>query len=86
MRIDTYTKVLLTGIILFLGMMVFEVKPNMKAEAGIMSTNEILYAPRMAMRYVFHLRDGKLRICDAGRESGGWNIELPPQCSPWLEN
>ncbi len=87
MKIDTYTKVLLTGIFLFLGMMVFEIKPIMKAEAGLMGGGEMISATTKG-GVIAHLRDGEIRICTAGGylSGDGWNLSTPAECSPWLKN
>ena len=42
MKTDTYTKVVLTGIAIFLGVIAFDYKPSMKAEAGIMGGGEMI--------------------------------------------
>ena len=60
MKIDTYTKVLLTGIFLFLGVIAFDLKPDIEAQAGIMGGNEIILNSSTS---VWHLKDGKLRKC-----------------------
>ena len=65
MKTDAYTKVVLTGIAVFLGFIAFDYKPNMKAEAGIMSGSEMISAANYS---AWHLRDGKLRLCSARQE------------------
>ena len=42
MKIDTYTKVVLTGIAVFLGGIAFDYRPNMEAKAGIMGGGEMI--------------------------------------------
>ena len=73
MKTDTYTKVVLTGIAIFLGVIAFDYKPSMKAEAGIMGGGEMI-APTGTGPHVWHLRDGKMRYCyiDGGISCYGW--------------
>ena len=54
MKIDTYTKVVLTGILILLGAIAFDYKPTM-----IMGGNEMIAGGQ----YGFHLKDGKVRVC-----------------------
>ncbi len=61
MKIDTYTKVLLTGIFLFLGVIAFDLKPDIEAQAGIMGGNEMIAVD--SENTVFHMKDGKVRRC-----------------------
>ena len=61
MKTDTYTKVVLTGIAIFLGVIAFDYKPSMKAEAGIMGGGEMISAG--TENDVWHLRDGRIRRC-----------------------
>ena len=65
MKTDTYTKVVLTGIAIFLGVIAFDYKPSMKAEAGIMGGNEMIAHSDSWEKgaTVWHLRDGKIRRC-----------------------
>ena len=77
MKIDTYTKVVLTGISIFLGVIAFDYKPNMKAEAGIMGSSEMISST--AANAVWHLRDGKIRVCIL-EEWGG-----KPKCDAWSD-
>ena len=61
MKTDAYTKVVLTGIAIFLGFIAFDYKPSMKAEAGINYGVEMISAE--ANGGVWHLRGGKFRLC-----------------------
>ena len=63
MKIDTYTKVLLTGIFLFLGVIAFDLKPDIEAQAGIMGGNEMIASFNDKSPRVWHLKDGKVRHC-----------------------
>jgi hypothetical protein len=72
MKTDAYTKVVLTGIAIFLGFIAFDYKPSMKAEAGIMGGSEMIAAaPTGLKKEVWHLKDGKIRMCDI-RVCYGW--------------
>jgi hypothetical protein len=76
MKIDGYTKVVLTGIAVFLGFIAFDYKPNMKAEAGIMGGSEMI----SSTNYVaWHLRDGKIRVCQAP------GMDIKPKCYAWSD-
>jgi hypothetical protein len=75
MKADTYTKVVLTGIAIFLGFIAFDYKPSMKAEAGIMGGGEMI-APNPSDERVWHLQNGKIRLCyfDRGKtHCSGWS-------------
>jgi hypothetical protein len=76
MKIDAYTKVVLTGIAIFLGVIAFDYKPSMKAEAGIMGGGEMISATSYS---AWHLRDGKIRVCTAR----GMNVK--PTCYAWSD-
>ena len=83
MKTDTYTKVVLTGIAVFLGFIAFDYKPNMKAEAGIMGGSEMISATtKDGFPAVWHLKDGKVRVCrDVGKPGTPY-----PKCSKfWKE-
>jgi len=87
MKTDTYTKVVLTGIAIFLGFIAFDYKPSMKAEAGIMGGGEILLK---GMGSATHLKDGKIRFCslpdDKSVEIKGWDwLDDKPKCGPWSD-
>jgi hypothetical protein len=63
MKIDLYTKLVLTVIAIGIAMLVFEQKPMKEAQAGIMGGGEMIATPsRHAI--VFHLKDGKVRFCE----------------------
>jgi len=71
---DAYTKVVLTGIAIFLGAIAFDYKPSIKAEAGIMAANEMIATGgEGVLAHVWHLRDGKIRRC------------YPDRCDDWLK-
>ena len=65
MKLDTYTKVVLTGIAVFLGVIAFDYRPNMEAKAGIMGGGEmIIQTEYMKQLDTFiHMKDGKFRAC-----------------------
>jgi hypothetical protein len=65
MKIDTYTKVVLTGIAIFLGFIAFDYKPRINAQAGITGGNEMIAHSDSTevSATVWHLRDGKIRRC-----------------------
>ena len=60
MKIDLYTKLVLTVIAIGIGMLVFEQKPMKEAQAGIMGGGDMIAANGTV---VFHLKDGKVRFC-----------------------
>jgi hypothetical protein len=80
MKTDAYTKVVLTGIAIFLGVIAFDYKPSMKAEAGILDEIEMIAATNAkGVAFVWHLKNGKVRVCkDVGKPAtptarcGGW--------------
>ncbi len=74
MKTDTYTKVVLTGIAIFLGFIAFDYKPSMKAEAGIMGGGEMIAASGKGP-FVWQLRNGAIRYC--------WSINTGVGCDDW---
>ena len=64
MKIDKYTKVVLTGILILLGVIAFDYKPTLNAQAGIMDGGEMISAGKN--KNVWHLKDGKVRYCFLG--------------------
>ena len=82
MKIDLYTKLVLTVIAVGIGMLVFEQKPVREAQAGIMGgggmISPFLYPDKM-VKYAgtFHLRDGKIRWCSL---TGG-----TVECREWVD-
>ena len=72
MKTDTYTKVVLTGIAIFLGVIAFDYKPTINAQASSSSGVEMISSGQD--RNVWHLKDGKVRYCflDAGVECFRW--------------
>ena len=86
MKIDGYTKVVLTGIAILLGFIAFDYKPRMEAEAGMMGSDEMIAATSIASG-VWHLRDGEIRLCQLNG-SKFWdsssNVEVyNVHCGPW---
>tara|TARA_A100001037_G_scaffold182350_1_gene163357 strand:+ start:227 stop:490 length:264 start_codon:yes stop_codon:yes gene_type:complete len=67
MKIDTYSKVILTGIAIFLGFIAFDYKPTINAQAGLMGGNEMIAALSGSHAF-WHLKDGKIRFCKAKRD------------------
>ena len=65
MKIDTYSKVILTGIAIFLGFIAFDYKPTINAQAGITGGNEMIahIQEEINQPRVWHLRNGKIRMC-----------------------
>ena len=72
MKIDTYSKVVLTGILIFLGVIAFDYKPTINAQASSSSGVEMISAGQG--KNVWHLKDGKVRYCflGAGVECFRW--------------
>ena len=61
MKIDLYTKLVLTVIAIGIGMLVFEQKPMKEAQAGIMGGGEMIVSQESG--WVWHMKDGKVRWC-----------------------
>ncbi len=61
MKTDTYTKVVLTGIAIFLGFIAFDYKPTINAQAGTSGGVEMIAAETKDR--VWHLQNGKIRLC-----------------------
>jgi len=58
MKIDGYTKAVLTGIAILLGFIAFDYKPRMEAEAGMMGSDEMISANAIGRTAsVLHLGD-----------------------------
>ena len=80
MKIDTYTKVLLTAVVLLLGVIAFDYRPNIEAKAGIMGGGEMILGEYTAFT---HMKDGKFRAC---RLIGNHSMsELYFECSPFSD-
>jgi hypothetical protein len=96
MQLDKYTKALLTVAVLFLGVIAFDYKPDIQAQAGIMGGGEMISAggyeefkaPGLEYfrSYVWQLKDGKIRICY--KDVLGENHPSPnhPTCLDWSKN
>ena len=82
MKIDTYTKVVLTGILIFLGVIAFDYKPTINAQAATSGGGEMISATQsQALPAVWHLKDGKVRVCrDVGKPGTPF-----PVCSNWTD-
>ena len=63
MKIDWYTKAVLTVIAIGVGFLVFEQKPVKEAQA-FTGGGEMISAA--SENYVFHLKGGKIRWCQRG--------------------
>ena len=61
MKTDAYTKIVLTGIAIFLGFIAFDYKPTINARVGMKCGGEMISAA--SNKRVWHLRDGKVRWC-----------------------
>ena len=77
MKTDAYTKVVLTGIAIFLGFIAFDYKPTINAHAGITSGSEMIVSEiGTTWGGMWQLRGGKVRVCfrDRGAEirCSGW--------------
>ena len=77
MRIDTYTKVLLTGIFLFLGVIAFDLKPDIEAQASSSGVPQKL-ASETSDGGVWWLWHDRLKHCLISREG---NV----QCTPYVK-
>ncbi len=74
MKIDTYSKVILTGIAIFLGFIAFDYKPSINAEAGLMGGGDMI-VPTGTGAYVWQLRNGAIRYC--------WSLSSGIGCDKW---
>ena len=78
MKTDTYTKVVLTGILILLGFIAFDYKHDIQAQAqtsggsGMIADISNLGG---ATKKVWHLQNGKVRVCYSGRDR--------PRCGTW---
>ena len=72
MKIDWYTKAVLTVIAIGVGFLVFEQKPVKEAQA-FMGGGEMIAADSSG---VYHLKNGKIRYCVGDTRDGA-------ECSPW---
>ena len=64
MKTDTYTKVVLTGIAIFLGVIAFDYKPTINAHAGATGGGDMISSTSTNTdTFLWHLRNGKLRVC-----------------------
>jgi hypothetical protein len=79
MKTDAYTKVVLTGIAVFLGFIAFDYKPRINAHAASSGGGEMIVAGGKESDGVSHLRNGKIRSCYV-REAG-----LKPECGEWSD-
>jgi len=71
MKTDRYTKVVLTGIAILLGVIAFDYKPTINAHAGIMGGSEMISSTSTNTdTFLWHLRNGKLRVCKNVRKPG----------------
>ena len=84
MKLDTYTKVVLTGIALFLGVIAFDYRPNMEAKAGIMGGGEMIMN---GVGPFVHMKEGKFRFCAPEQNFGlpktHKNSQVVFICSPF---
>jgi hypothetical protein len=67
MKTDTYTKVVLTSIAIFLGFIAFDYKPTINAHAASGGVEMISAG---AKGEVWHLRDGRIRRCSTETDRG----------------
>lgn len=73
MKTDPYTKVVLTGIAVFLGFIAFDYKPRINAHAASSGGVEMIAAENQDS--VWHLKDGMIRSCSRVPSSiicGAW--------------
>ena len=77
MKTDAYTKVVLTGIAIFLGVIAFDYKPTINAHAAYGDGSEMIVTFGKDSNWVSHLRNGKIRSCyvkvGAKPSCGGWS-------------
>ena len=72
MKIDWYTKAVLTVIAIGVGLLVFQQKPVREAQAFMGGGEMISAASGIG---VYHLKDGKVRLCVSGTKA--------TECRPW---
>ena len=87
MQLDKYTKALLTVAVLFLGVIAFDYKLDIQAQAGIMGGGSEMIIPTQGGSLV-HMKDGKLRFCGYKKDSkkkGSGLERLYFVCSNWDE-
>jgi hypothetical protein len=79
MRIDLYTKVILTVIAIGVGMLVFQQQPITEAQAVFGGGDGMIATPLEGVgpAWVGHLRNGQVRFC---RSVGGITI-----CTEWSD-
>ena len=80
MKIDLYTKAVLTVIAIGVGLLVLEQNPIKKAHAAF-GGSEVITAGASSGNdpMVWHLKGGKLRHCFFAGQ--GW--DYPPKCGAW---
>ena len=72
MKIDTFTKIVLTSIAIFLGCIAFDYKPNIRAEAHTANSDNVMVAD--AEGGVWVLKGNTMRYCTRmGGASGACN-------------
>ena len=73
MKIDGYTKVVLTGIAVFLGFIAFDYKPTINAQAASSGGGEMI-AASVNSSLVWQLRNGSIRACyeQSGVKCSDW--------------
>ena len=62
MKTDTYTKVVLTGILILLGAIAFDYKPTIQAQAQTSGGGEMI-APSEKSDGLWHLQNNRIRYC-----------------------
>ena len=75
MKTDLYTKAVMTLIALFLGAIVFDIKPSINAHAELAGSVEMIeYSDTHEF---YHMKDGRVREC--------WHKGDEARCTPWLK-
>ena len=68
MKLDAYTKVVLTSIAILLGFIVFDLRTALKEKSEATGNNEMISAEQVGG--VWHLRNGKIRFCALKSRTG----------------
>jgi hypothetical protein len=81
MKTDTYTKVVLTGILIFLGVIAFDYKPTINAHASSSSGVDMIASSSTDKEpFLWLVKDGKVTICTEVGKPG----TPSPRCSEFV--
>ena len=69
MKIDTFTKIVLTSIAIFLGCIAFDYKPNIRAEAHTANSDSVM-VPETKSGGVWVMKGNKIKYCSHYAQMG----------------